>query len=208
MLNFENIEDLVSHMFEKLDGDEPVSIVANKELSVSIIQELLEYNNVILKYANVDDWEYDKEYIVTLHDDLDTDSWDIAIEPIYSYENEKYLGTDGYVLFHENVNSKAMVDMQNNENIELSGHDWFVIGEEEDVECKDDETDLDQIKNTDLSTKTSTAYRVNGKAVDKDTYLKSVKDFEDKYTNIMRSNLLAYCEFMDEMHEWRKLFCW
>ena len=145
MLNFENIEDLVSHMFEKLDGDEPVSIVANKELSVSIIQELLEYKNVILKYANIDDYEYDKEYIVTLHNDCDSDSWDIAIEPIYNYEKKMYLGTDGYVLFHEYVNSKAMLDMQNNENIELSGHDWFTIGEEEleDTEEDDNGTELD-----------------------------------------------------------------
>lgn len=195
-------------MFEQLDDDEPVSVVANKDLAVSIVQELLEYDNVILKYANVDDWEYDKEYIVTLHDDLNTDFWDIAIEPIYNYEKEMYFGTDGYVLFHEYVNSKAMIDMQNNENIELSGHDWFAIGEEEDVEDKDDETDLDQIKNTDLSTKTSATYRVNGKEVDEDTYLKVVKDFEDKYTRIMRSNLFADYEFMDEMNEWRKLFRW
>lgn len=141
MLNFENIEDLVSHMFEKLDGDEPVSIVANKELSVSIIQELLEYKNVILKYANVDDYEYNKEYIVTLHDDCDSDSWDIAIEPIYNYEKEMYFGTDGYVLFHEDVNSKAMLDIQNNENIELSGHDWFTIGEDELEDTEEDDTD-------------------------------------------------------------------
>lgn len=140
MLNFENIEDLVDYMFEKLDGDEPVSVVANKELSVSIIQELLEYKNVILKYANVDDYEYDKEYIVTLHDDCDSDSWNIAIEPIYSYEKEMYFGTDGYVLFHEDVNSKAMLDMQNNENIELSGHDWFTIGEEESEDIAEDDT--------------------------------------------------------------------
>lgn len=147
MLNFDSIEDLVSYMFEQLDGDEPVSVVANKELSVSIIQEFLEYKNVILKYANVDDYEYDKEYIVTLHDDCDSDSWDIAIEPIYNYEKEMYFGTDGYVLFHEDVNSKAMLDMQNNENIELSGHDWFTIGEEETEDIAEDdineETDLD-----------------------------------------------------------------
>lgn len=145
MINFENIEDLASYMFEQLDGDDPVSVVANKELSVSIIEELLEYKNVILKYANVDDYEYDKEYIVTLHDDCDSDSWDISIEPIYNYEKEMYFGTDGYVLFHEDANSKAMLDMQNNENIELSGHDWFTVGEEEleDTEDDNEETDLE-----------------------------------------------------------------
>lgn len=147
MLNFKNIEDLASHMFEKLNGDEPVSVVANKDLAISIMQELLEYKNVILKYANVDDYEYDKEYIVTLHDDCDSDSWDIAIESIYNYEKEMYFGTDGYVLFHEDVNSKAMLDMQNNENVELSGHDWFTIGEDESEDITeydtDEETDLD-----------------------------------------------------------------
>lgn len=137
MLNFEKIENLVAYMFEQLDGDNPVSVVANKDFAVSVVQELLEYNNVILKYANVDGGDYDKEYIVTLHDDLDTDSWDIAIEPIYSYENKKYLGTDGYILFHEDVNSKAIIDMQNNESIELSGHDWFVMNDKNDI---DDDT--------------------------------------------------------------------
>lgn len=153
MLNFENIEDLVSHMFEKLDGNDLVSVVANKELSVAIIQELLEYKNVILKYANVDDYEYNKEYIVTLHDDCDSDSWDIAIEPIYNYEKEMYFGTDGYVLFHEDANSKAMLDMQNNENVELSGHDWFTIEEEEseDTEEDDEESELDDDDSEDNS---------------------------------------------------------
>lgn len=166
MLNFENIEDLVSYMFEKLDGDEPVSVVANKELSVSIIQELLEYKNVVLKYANVDDYEYDKEYIVSLNNDSDSDSWDIAIEQIYNYEKEMYFGTDGYVLFHENVNSKAMIDMQNNENIELSGHNWFTIGE--------DNGDAD----------TESTYTVNGKTVDKKTFDKYVSKFApDLVTN-------------------------
>ena len=145
MLNFDNIEDLVVHMFENLDNeDNCVSVVADKDLALSVVKELLDYNDVILKYANVDDYEYDKEYIVTLHDDVDSDSWDVAIEPIYNYEKEMYFGTDGYVLFHEDVNSKAMIDMQNNENIELAGHDWFTIGEddiENDTEVDDEDSD-------------------------------------------------------------------
>lgn len=151
MLNFKNIEDLVSYMFKQVNREEDISIVANKELSVSIIQELLEYKNVIFKYANIDDYEYDKEYIVTLHDDCDSDSWNIVIEPIYNYEKEMYFGADGYVLFHEDVNSKAMIDMQNNENIELSGHDWFTIGEEESEDIAEDNTDeTDSDKETEL----------------------------------------------------------
>lgn len=145
MVNFDNIEDLVAYMFENLDNeDNCVSVIANKDLALSIVKELLDYSDTILKYANVDDYEYDKEYIVTLYDDVDSDSWDVAIEPIYNYEKEMYFGTDGYVLFHEDVNSKAMIDMQNNENIELTGHDWFTIGEddiENDTETDDEDSD-------------------------------------------------------------------
>ena len=143
MLNFNNIEDIVAYMFENLDNeDNCVSVIANKDLTLSVVKELLDYNDTILKYANVDDYEYDKEYIVTLHDDVDSDYWDVAIEPIYNYEKEMYFGTDGYVLFHEDVNSKAMIDMQNNENIELAGHDWFTIGEDDiENDIQTDDTD-------------------------------------------------------------------
>lgn len=168
MLSFENIENLVTYMFKQVNLEEDISVVANKELSVSIIQELLEYNNVILKYAKVDDYEYDKEYIVTLHDDCDSDSWDIAIESIYNYEKEMYFGTDGYVLFHEDVNSKAMLDMQNNENIELSGHDWFTIGEEDDGNDSEKDNEESEIEHT---------YTVNGKSVDKEIFDKYVSKF-------------------------------
>lgn len=135
MQNFENIEELVAHMFEKLD-DDLVSVVADKDLAVAIMKELLDYDNVILNFANVDTYDYDKEYLVSLYDDTDTDYWYVSIEQIYNYEKEKYFGTEGYVLFHEDVNSKALVDMQNNKNIELSGYDWFTIGEE-DIEMED-----------------------------------------------------------------------
>lgn len=196
MLNFNNIENLVSHMFEKLDGDEFVSVVANKELSVAIIQELLEYKNVILKYANVDGYEYDKEYIVTLHDDCDSDSWDIAIEPIYSYEKEMYFGTDGYVLFHEDTNSKAMLDMQNNENIELSGHDWFTIGEEESEDTNEGtsnkETKLDDDVHEDNSK--DSGYSVTVK-VDLDT-----EEAEDMIRD-MEKNLNRHVSNMFDMFD-------
>lgn len=205
MLNFNNIEDLVSHMFEKLDGDEPVSVVANKELSVSIIQELLEYKNVILKYANVDDWEYDKEYIVTLHEDCDTASWDVSIEPIYNYEKEMYFGTDGYVLFHEDVNSKAIIDMQNNENIELSGHDWFTIGEEEDIDPNeggkdDEETDLDDDNHEDDSK--DSGYSVTVKVgLDTEEAEEMIRDME-KNLNRHVSNMfdMLYRSYLYEYH--------
>lgn len=152
MLNFNTIEDLVSHMFECTDNeDNLVSVVADKEMSVEIMKELLNYENVILNSCNIDfNEEYDREYIVSLLDDVDSDNWYVNVEKSYIPDNDKYVSTDGYVLFHEDVNSKAMVDMQNNEFMPLGDHDWFVVGEAD-----------GEIEHT---------YKVNGKPVDKETY--------------------------------------
>lgn len=209
MLNFENIEDLVSYMFEQLDGDDPVSVVANKELSVSIIEELLEYKNVILKYANVDDYEYDKEYIVTLHDDCDSDSWDISIEPIYNYEKEMYFGTDGYVLFHEDANSRAMIDMQNNENIGLSGHDWFTVGEEEleDTEDDNEEADLeDDVYDEDESTDSdySVTIKVGLDSEEAEDIIRDMrKNFQREFSDMFD---MLYRPYLYEYHPRIKFF--
>lgn len=110
MQNFENIEELVAHMFEKSDDDELVSVVADKDLAVAIMKELLDYDDVILNFANVDTYDYDKEYLVSLYDDTDTDYWYVSIEQIYDDEKEIYFSNGGYVLFHEDVNSKALID--------------------------------------------------------------------------------------------------
>lgn len=47
MLKFENIENLVSHMFANLDNeDNLVSVIANKQMIIDIMVELLNYKNL------------------------------------------------------------------------------------------------------------------------------------------------------------------
>lgn len=75
MLNFEDIEHLVSHMFENLDNaDNLVSVISNKSMVIEIMKELLEYENVILNSCDIDDdCDYDREYLISLNDDVDSD---------------------------------------------------------------------------------------------------------------------------------------
>lgn len=147
MLNFDNIEDLVAYMFENSDNeDNLVSVIANKEMIVEIMNELLDYKNVILNSCDIDDnCDYNKEYIISLFDDVDSDHWYVNVEKSYSTKTGRYLAIGGYVLFHEDVNSKAMIDMQNNELSPLIKHDLFVI----DKETLDDESDDANIENID-----------------------------------------------------------
>lgn len=132
MLNFENIEDLVSHMFANLDNENNlVSVIANKQMTIDIMVELLNYKNVILNSCDIDDNnDYSREYRISLYDNVDSDYWYVNVEKDYLADTGYYLGADGHVLFHENVNSKAMIDMQNNEHMPLETYDWFTVGEE------------------------------------------------------------------------------
>lgn len=145
MLNYENIENLVSHMFDNLDNeDNLVSVIANKKMVTDIMVELLNYKNVILESCELDyDEEYDREYIVSLFDDVESDNWHVNVEKCYLAQKDKYVSTDGYILFHEDVNSKAMVDMQNNEYMPLGEHDWFTIGNEELEDINEDDNDVE-----------------------------------------------------------------
>ena len=145
MLNYENIENLVSHMFDNLDNeDNLVSVIANKKMVTDIMVELLNYKNVILESCELDyDEEYDREYIVSLFDDVESDNWHVNVEKCYLAQKDKYVSTDGYILFHEDVNSKEMVDMQNNEYMPLGEHDWFTIGNEELEDINEDDNDVE-----------------------------------------------------------------
>lgn len=141
MINFENIDNLASQLFQYTDTEEHlVSIVANKEIVTEIMAKLLNYEDVVLDSCIIDfDEEYDREYVISLFDDTYSDDWHVSIEKCYNEEKNIYYSTEGYVLFHEDVNSKALVDMQRNEFMPLGEHDWFTVGKDEELEDSDDE---------------------------------------------------------------------
>lgn len=146
MINFEDIEKLVDYMFENLDDkDNIISVIANKDVILDIMHELYNYNNVIINTCDIEDkFDYDKEYRLSLYNDVDEENWYVDIIPIYDAIDNRYSASDGFTLFHEDVNSKAMIDMQNNKVFPLENHDWFTIGEDEsdDVDETNDGTEL------------------------------------------------------------------
>lgn len=141
MINFENVEDLVDYMFENCE-EQTVSVIANKEIVTDILKELLCYEDTQIDICELDtDEEYDREYAVVLYKETDIDKWTFGVEKIYLEDQNKYISTGDYVLFHEDVNSKALIDAQNNEYMPLGEHDWFTIGEEESEYIAEDDTD-------------------------------------------------------------------
>ena len=69
---------------------------------------------------------------------------------------------------------------------------------------------VSQFKNGEKpDTASSNTYRVNGKEVDKDTFESALADIEEMYLDNIRDMLLNYCNFMDEVNDWRsRMFRW
>lgn len=201
--NFTDIEELVSYMYEKVEDGYPVTVIADKDMTIDIMQEFLLYDNTNLVSVELDTYEYDKEYQVVLTYDSDDETYRFYVNFAYDYETKKYYGMDGIVLFHEDVNSKALVDMQSNECAYMTEHDWFTfdndVDESEDDEVSDEE-DTEVTENKDRENK----YFLNGKPVTKEEYTRAYDIFQEKFEKAV----LGYCEFMDEMNEWRKLLRW
>lgn len=168
MINFKNIEELVPFMFEKTDNDENLaSVIANKEIAIDVMKELLNYENVILDCCEIDyDEDYNREYTVLLLDDTDSDKWYVSVEKCYNETEQRYFSTGGYVLFHEDTNSKAIIDMKSNDFMPLEEYDCFAIGEETDENTPDD-----------------SSYFVNGTPVSKDEFNSFVKKIIDNDDN-------------------------
>lgn len=141
MINFKDIDELLQYMFGKLDTSTLVSVVADKKLTVEIMKELLIYDDVILDLCEIDNFEYDKEYLISLCNNDDPDFCHVCIEQMFNYETKKYRATDGYVLFYEDASSKAQIDVTENEFCDVCGYDWFKLGEDDNEYAKDLEID-------------------------------------------------------------------
>lgn len=190
---FDDVEELVTYMWDKIvDTNEPVTVIADKDTVVNVMNELLTYEDVSLKDCDIS-IEYDKEYFVSLY--RDGGEWEIYVHPAYNDENNRYYGKSGYVLFHEDINSKALVDMQNNDVAKMSGHDWFIIGEDDSFDT-DDEGEIDQ---EDEETTKDSGDDSNGEYT---VTIKSSVDLGDVMT------LLHMYEMFDEMNRFRRLLGW
>lgn len=190
-------------MYDVVTDEWPVTAIVGKDMAIDMMQEFLSYDKTNLLSVELDTYKYDREYQVVLTYDSDDETYSFYVNFAYDYETEQYYGMDGVVLFHEDVNSKALVDMQSNECAYMTEHDWFTfdndVDESEDDEVSDEEyTDIKENKDT------GSKYFLNGKQVTKKEYAEAY----DSVQELFKGMALEYCEFMDEMNEWRKLLRW
>ena len=177
-----------------------VSAYANYEVAKALVEALIMLDNPIGAILDLEDYEmshYDREYVVYLSED--------GVTCEKTYHKDGYYNGGGDISFvHDDCSSKLLSHIDSHTICEFGVRS---VGEEE-YDCDDcDECcgccECD--KETKLATSTA-SYTVNGKSVTKEEFDKKYAEFENKYMDNIRDMLLSYCEFMDEVNEWSKLF--
>ena len=218
--DFEDFSCVIADTYDALDYDEEdVAIIAKYEEARQIIKELacIGYD---LHSIDIDDEfdGYNAEYIITLYDN------EIFCEPMLR-ENE-YITDDSPVMYIlDNCSSKVIPYCKGKTVYEVTvGIDEYNEEDECDCdECDDSEDDgftvngkpatkeefdryVSQFRHDEKPTTTSKeSYFINGKSVDKSEFDKKYEEFEEKYMDNIRNMMLNYCEFMDEVNEWKRL---
>ena len=222
-LYFDNFEDLACDIADRFDelykeNFEDIAVIAKPDEVKEIFKELvcIGYDICNITYERID-WDgYDDEYILSMNHD------GIWLEK-FKREDGKYLtdeSTITYIL--DNCSSKVIPYCKGKIVYEVT------VGDDDECDCDDcDDCDegftvngrpatkeefdsyVSQFKHDENPTNTSKeSYFINGKSVDKSEFDKEYEKFEEKYMDNIRDMLLSYCEFMDEVNEWRKLFRW
>ena len=199
-LEFNDYEEFaceVADTYDSLKGEdfEDVAIVAKYDEARQIIKELLYIGYDIHSINIIDEeyGEYDAEYIISLYGD------EVWCEPML--RENGYITDDSPVMYIlDNCSSKVIPYCKGKTVYEVS---ISVDG------CDCDECECACYKDEKLATTSSAVtYKINNKEVTKDEFDKKYEEFEDMYLDNIRDMLLSYCEFMDEMNEWKRLFRW
>ena len=198
-LYFDDFEDLACDIADKFDmvkddfGD--IAIIAKYEEAKEIISELscIGYSLESIRMSRPE-WEnYHDEYLISLNND------GIWCEEMKS--DGKYLpdeSTITYIL--DNCSSKVIPYCKGKIVYEVT----VSIEDEDECDCSECTCKKDERP----TTASKESYFINGKSVDKSEFDKKYEEFEEKYMDNIRGMLLNYCEFMDEMNEWKRLLRW
>lgn len=166
-----------------------ISVIAKYNEMKSIIAELVlcDYPIVSIDLHSPSFCDYCDAYILSLNVD------GIWCQPM-KYEHDQYLKDESnitYVL--DNCSSKVIPHCKADFIYEIS------VGEEEFDDLEGSNTDDD-------SGKSNAKSYIDVEQIDKETYDKIISSFDDAYFADLRKVLLNYCEFMNEINEWQKLF--
>ena len=205
ILTFDETEDIVDIFIDKVyHTDKTVALITNKELVEYAMDELLNDDCITVKRVDLELDSEDAIYMISVDDD-----GYMVVQPV-EYYGDKYFKDIEYAF----VDMDGCVDQMTIDNLLDRNVEIVLFGYEDERKC--DECDCDECecackkdeKPTTSTTSKSATYKINNKEVSKEEFDKKYEEFEEMYLDNIRDMLLNYCEFMDEVNEWKKLLRW
>ena len=196
-----DLADTITALLGDINDDYPViSVYGKYDVIKDILEDLIMSGISIANEIELQDYEvsnYDKEFVIYLTKN--------GVNVEKAWNNGTYYYGGGNISFvHEDCNSK-LVKYVDSKTIYEFGYDEDDECECDDCECacKKDE------KPTAASSTSKSTYKINGKECSKEEFDKKYEEFEEMYLDNIRDMLLNYCNFMDEVNDWKsRLFRW
>ena len=220
ILTFDEIEDIVDIFIDKVyHTDKTVALITNKELVEYAMDVLLNDDCITVKRVDLELDSEDVEYMISVDDD-----GYMVVQPVEYYDDKYFNDVEYAFVDMDGCVEQMTIDTLLDRNVEL-----VLFGYEDECGCDEcgcedceegftingnpatkEEFDnyVSQFKHDEKPTTTSSkeSYFINGKSVDKSEFDKEYEKFEEKYMDNIRDMLLSYCEFMDEVNDWRSRF--
>ena len=207
IVSFDDIEDVYDAIgieLMQLENKEDYIVVYGKvdlikELFTTMISDGYEFGYA--DFDSLDEMRKDMIYMMFIRGNCV-----ISVEPAYN-NNGVVMGHDAKVaLFYMDDCKQDVIDYCVNRDMEVTLFDFGECDDCSECTCKKDEKPATASSTT---TSTKSTYKINNKEVSKEEFDKKYKEFEEMYLDNIRDMLLSYCEFMDEMNEWRsRLLRW
>ena len=198
ILTFDEIEDIVDIFIDKVyHTDKTVALITNKELVEYAMDVLLNDDYITIKRVDLELDSEDAEYMISVDDD-----GYMVVQPV-EYYDDKYFNNIEYAFVDMDGCVEQMtidVLLDRDVNIVLFGIDDECSCDECECACKKDE------KPTTTSSSAKSTYKINNKEVSKEEFDKKYEEFEEMYLDNIRDMLLNYCNFMDEVNDWKSRF--
>lgn len=202
ILTFDEIEDIVDIFIDKVyHTDKTVALITNKELVEYAMDVLLNDDCITVKRV---DLELDSEYVEYMIS-VDDDGY-MVVQPVEYYDDKYFKGIEYAFVDMDGCVEQMTIDNLLDRDVEI------VLFGYEDDECGCDECECDFKKDEKLTTTSSSStkstYKINNNEVSKEEFDKKYEEFEEMYLDNIRDMMLNYCNFMDEVNEWKRLFRW
>lgn len=193
MIDLEDkVDDIVEIYINKLyHTDKTVGVIVNKEIAEYVLDNLIRLDETSIKEIDLVDYMNIDEYLVSVDD-----NGVITVVPIEDFcvldkTDIFYIDMDGDI-------SQDIIDYCVNEDKEV-----IMFGQEDDCD-----SDGENCECHDVTTTSSTSYKVNGKKVSEKEYYDKLANVEAKFQKHMGIVLNDYSDFIDEMKNWKDLLGW